>query len=70
MRFSILGRFLLAIGLFLAGAAAVGMLLGFVPWLTPFIVGLVFFKFLFVLAAILMLAGGIAWYYARQTNEI
>ena len=69
MRFSVLGKFLLGIGIFFAGAAAVGMLLGFVPWLAPFIVGLVLFKFVFVLAAILMLAGGVAWYYARQNNE-
>ncbi|MCR4340667.1 MAG: hypothetical protein NUW01_12370 [Gemmatimonadaceae bacterium] len=69
MRFSVLGKFLLGIGIFFAGAAAVGMLLGFVPWLAPFIVGLVFFKFIFVLAAILMLAGGVAWYYACQNHE-
>jgi hypothetical protein len=69
MRFSVLGKFLLGIGIFFAGAAVVGMLLGFVPWLAPFIVGLVFFKFIFVLAAILMLTGGVAWYYARQNNE-
>lgn len=69
MRFSVLGKFLLGIGIFFAGAAAVGMLLGFVPWLAPFIVGLIFFKFIFVLAAILMLAGGVAWYYACQNHE-
>lgn len=69
MRFSVLGKFLLGVGIFFAGAAAVGMLLGFVPWLAPFIVGLVFFKFIFVLAAILMLAGGVAWYYACQNHE-
>lgn len=70
MRFSALGKFLLAIGLFFAGVAALGMLLGFVPWLAPFIVGLVFFKFFLVFAAILMLAGGVSWYYARQNNEV
>ncbi|MEX1186524.1 MAG: hypothetical protein WEA80_08025 [Gemmatimonadaceae bacterium] len=70
MRFSVLGKFLLGIGIFFAGAAAVGLLLGFVPWLAPFIVGLVFFKFIFVLAAILMLAGGVAWYYACQNPEV
>lgn len=70
MRFSALGKFLLATGIFFAGAAALGMLLGFVPWLAPFIVGLVFFKFVFVLAAILMLSGGVAWYYARQNYEV
>jgi hypothetical protein len=70
MRFSVLGKFLLGLGIFFAGAAAVGILLGFVPWLAPFVVGLVLFKFIFVLAAILMLAGGVAWYYARQTNEV
>jgi hypothetical protein len=70
MRFSVLGKFLLGVGIFFAGAAAVGMLLGFVPWLAPFIVGLVFFKFIFVLAAILMLAGGVAWYYACQNHEV
>ncbi len=69
MRFSVLGKFLLGLGIFFAGAAAVGMLLGFVPWLAPFMVGLVFFKFIFVLAAILMLAGGVAWYYACQNHE-
>lgn len=70
MRFSVLGKFLLGIGIFFAGAAAVGILLGFVPWLAPFVVGLVFFKFIFVLAALLMLAGGGAWYYAHQNNEV
>lgn len=70
MRFSALGKFLLAIGIFFAGAATVGMLLGFVPWFAPFIVGLVFFKFIFVMATVLMLAGGVAWHYARQNNEI
>lgn len=70
MRFSALGKFLLATGLFFAGAAALGILLGFVPWLAPFIVGLVFFKLIFVMATVLMLAGGVAWYYARQNNEI
>ena len=69
MRFSVLGKFLLGLGLFFAGAAALGTLLGFVPWLAPFIVGLVFFKFIAVLAAVLMLAGGVAWYYAHQNNE-
>lgn len=69
MRFSVLGKFLLGIGIFFAGAAAVGILLGLVPWLAPFVVGLVFFKFIFVLAAILMLGGGVAWYYAHQNNE-
>ena len=69
MRFSALGKFLLAIGIFFAGAAALGTVLGFVPWLAPFIVGIVFFKLLFVVAAVLMLTGGVAWYYARQSNE-
>lgn len=70
MRFSALGKFLLAIGIFFAGAAALGMVLGFVPWLAPFIVGVVVFKLVFVVAAVLMLAGGVSWYYARQTNEV
>ncbi|MBA3580523.1 MAG: hypothetical protein H0W42_11120 [Gemmatimonadaceae bacterium] len=70
MRFSALGKFLIAVGLFFAGAAALGMVLGFVPWLAPFIVGLVFFKFIFVVAAVLMLTGGVAWYYAKQNYEV
>lgn len=70
MRFSALGKFLIAVGIFFAGAAVVGMLLGFVPWLAPFIVGLVFFKFIFVVAAVLMLTGGVAWYYAKQNHEV
>ncbi|CAN5648567.1 hypothetical protein BH23GEM1_BH23GEM1_06820 [soil metagenome] len=69
MRFSVLGKFLLGVGLFFAGAAALGMVLGFVPWLAPFIVGIVFFKFILVLAAVLMLTGAVAWYYARQNQE-
>ncbi len=69
MRFSALGKFLLVAGIFLAGVAALGMVLSFVPWLAPFIVGLVFFKLILVVAAVLMLGGGVAWYYARQ-NEV
>ncbi len=69
MRFSVLGKVLLAIGLFFAGVAALGVVLGFVPWLAPFIVGIIFFKLVFIVAAVLMLTGGVAWYYAKQSNE-